>query len=356
MTKTERVTAAIEFRSPDRLPRWDNFDIFGNFSTRWQKWKGFSKEVRPVDFYEIDIGLCMPEEGPFFSQSGMLKKEGEYEIYRDSWGRTIRQKPDSAWFMETVATMLEKPSDLEKLEFEDPADDRRYGKYIKTVAEEREAGRLAFSKIGGIYCRSQFMRREDLLLMDMIADEGFCHALFDRVAEHLTRIALEELRRTDSWETGIWVFDDSANSRAPMFSPKMWEKYLLPLYARMIGTLRSRGCKHFFLHSDGNIGPLIDLMLAAGFEGFNPLEPRCGLDLTELRKRYGKKVVFFGGVCNTVILPGGDRKEIEALVRPLIELGREGGLVIGMASIGDDIQPETYDYYIKLLDRYANYA
>lgn len=44
--------------------------------------------------------------------------------------------------------------------------------------------------------------------------------------------------------------------------------------------------------------------------------------------RNGKKVVFFGGVCNTEILPRGDRKEIEAHVRPLIELGREGGLVI----------------------------
>jgi uroporphyrinogen decarboxylase len=258
--------------------------------------------------------------------------------------------------METIETMLTNPSDLDRLKFDDPADDRRYGKYVKTIAAERETGRLAFSKIGGIYCRSQFMRREDLLLMDMITDEGFCQALFDRVAEHLTRVALEELQRTDSWKTGILVADDSANMRAPMFSPKMWEKYLLPRYARMIDTLRSHGCKHVFFHSDGNIGPMIDHLLAAGFEGFHPLEPRCNLDLVKLRKRYGKKILFLGGVCNTVILPRGDRKEIEAHLRPLIELGRDGGLVIGMASIGDDISPETYDYYNGLLDKYADYG
>ena len=110
------------------------------------------------------------------------------------------------------------------------------------------------------------------------------------------------------------------------------------------------------IQRDGNIGPLIDLLLTAGFEGFNPLEPRCGLDLFELRERYGEKVVFFGGICNTSVLPGGNKKEIESMVRRLIELGRAGGLVIGSASIGDDILPETYDFYMRLLQRHANYS
>ena len=355
MTSTERVITAIEFRQPDRLPRWDNLDIFGDFVPRWQAWKGFSKDIEPVDFYEIDISVSAAEEGPFFSQEGVISQDGDYEIYRDSWGRTVRQNPSRAYFMNTIETLLSDPAELDHLEFEDPSDDRRYEEYVERIEAERRAGRLAFSKIGGIYCRSQFMRREDLLLTDMVTDEGFCHVLFNKVAEHLTQVALEELRRTDSWETGIWVYDDSANNRAPMFSPAMWEKYLLPLYKRMIDTLRTQGCKHVFFHSDGNIGPMIDNLLAAGFDGFNPLEPRCGLDLVKIRKRYGKKVVFFGGVCNTEILPRGDKNEIEAHLRPLIELGRKGGLVIGMASIGNDIAPETYDYYINLLDKYADY-
>ncbi len=353
MNSLERVMTAIEFKRPDRLPRWDNFDIFGNFSSRWQAWKKVGPNVRPVDFYGIDIELKMADEGPFFRQSGILGREGEYEIFRDSWGRTVRRKLNDGYFMETVETLLDEKKNLDRLAFDDPAAEDRYDNYVREVRACRKAGRLAFSKIGGIYCRSQFMRREDRLLMDMAMDEEFCHALFGRVADHLTQVALEELRRTNSWETGIWVYDDSANSLAPMFSPAMWEQYFLPLYKKMIDTLRSRGCRHVFFHSDGNIGPLIDGLLAAGFEGFNPLEPRCGLDLVKLRAKYGNKMIFFGGMCNTRILPKGDRKEIEALVRPLIELGREGGLIIGMASIGDDISPETYDYYISFLDKFS---
>ena len=309
MTSAKRVSKAIDFKKPDRLPRWDSFDIFGNFISRWQTWKKFDESAQPIDYYNIDINMSMCNEGPFFSTSGVIGYDRGYEIFRDTWGRTVRQKPNSSYFMETLETMLSEPLRLDSLKFDDPADDRRYPEYVKKVEAERKASRLAFSKIGGIYCRSQFMRREDLLLVDMALDEGFCHALFERIADYSTQIALEELRRTDSWETGIWVYDDSANMLSPMFSPVMWEKYLLPQYARMINTLRIHGCKHFFFHSDGNIGPLIDSLIAAGFEGLNPLEPRCGLDLVKLRKRYGKKIVFFGGVCNTQIMPRGNKKE-----------------------------------------------
>jgi len=356
MNSSERVMAAIEFRLPDRLPRWDAFDIFGSFPQRWRAWRGVTGDANPADYYQIDIGMVMSDEGPFFSLAQELRQEGAYQIVRDGWGRTIRQAPGQAYFMKTLETVLDDPANLDRLKFEDPADDLRFDGYLERIASERQVGRLAFSKVGGIYCRAQFMRREDRLLVDMATDPGFCRALFERVADHLTRVALEELRRTDSWGTGMWVYDDFASSQAPMFSPAMWEQYLLPRYARMIETLRAQGCQHVFFHSDGNIGPTIELLLEAGFEGFNPLEPRTGLDLVKLRKQYGKRIIFFGGICNTQILPSGDKEAIEKHVRPLIELGRDGGLVIGSASIGDDIAPETYDYYSSLLDRYACYT
>jgi hypothetical protein len=356
MTSTERVIAAIEFRTPDRLPRWDNYHIFGTFPQRWRAAKGLPEDALPEDYYGIDIAMVACEEGPFASQQGAVGRDGDYELFRDGWGRTVRQKPGEAFFMNTVQTVLEDKANLDRLEFDDPKADWRFRDYVARVERERAAGRLAFTKVGGLYCRSQFMRREDRLLMDMVTDEAFCHALFERVGDHLLQIGLEQLRRTNSWETGIWVYDDFANSRAPMFSPAMWEKYLLPVYSRMIETWRAAGCRRFFLHSDGNIVPNMDNLLAAGFQGFNPLEPRCGIDLLRLRERYGTRVVFFGGMCNTRVLPRGDRAEIEAFVRPLIELGRSGGLVIGMASIGDDISVEAYDYYIGILDKYANYG
>lgn len=126
MTSTERVMAAIEFRTPDRLPRWDNFDIFGVFAPKWRARKNVCQGVSPADYYGIDIGMCMPEEGPFFSRSGRIRLEGEYEVFRDSWGRVIKQLPGVGHFMETLEPAVSRTSDLDKLEFDDVSGDANY--------------------------------------------------------------------------------------------------------------------------------------------------------------------------------------------------------------------------------------
>jgi hypothetical protein len=48
-------------------------------------------------------------------------------------------------------------------------------------------------------------------------------------------------------------------------------------------------------------------------------------------------------------MPGGDLKQLEAHLKPLIELAQDGGVIIGQASIGDDISTATYEYYRSLI-------
>ena len=356
MTSKERVVAAINFETPDRLPRWDNFHVFGDWPRLWQEWKGFSPDVDPADYYQTDVEMCIGDDGPLFSQRAFLRKDGEFEVHRSSWGKVYRQKPGDAWFWETIEAPLDDPRNLDRLKFEDPADPDRFERLDRKVKEANRKGRMSFGKVGGIYRRTEGLRREEDLLMDMAMDEGFCSELFGRAAEYLTLYGLEVARRGDFFDRGLFVYDDCCSSHGPIFSPTMWDRYFLPLYRKMIQTFRDNGVRHVYFHSDGNIAPLIDGLLAAGFEGLNPLEPRCGLDLVALREKYGKRIVFFGGICNTVIMPSGDKAEIERMVRPLIELGEEGGLIVGMAELGEDIAPEAYDYYISLLDKYAVYG
>jgi uroporphyrinogen decarboxylase len=354
MTSTERVMAAVNFQKPDRLPTWEH--LWGSLPDAWRAYKGLASDVDPRDYYGIDISILIGDETFFPSQRMLVREEGDYEIHQDGWGRTIRTGKTNTYFGEQIDSVLREPGDLDRLTFEPAGLERRFEGFDEQIAVERASGRCLFSKIGGLYVRSHFLHAEDKLLMDMALDEGFCDALFDKVAAHLTDMALETLKRTNTWETGLWVYDDMANSNATMFSPNMFERYFLPRYKKLIETVRAAGCKHFFLHSDGNIAPVLDMLLDAGFEGFNPLEPRCGLDLLKLREKYGKRMVFFGGVCNTRVLPRGDKKEIEETVLPLIEMGREGGLVLGFASIGDDVTPEAYDFYRSLITKYGDYS
>ena len=316
----------------------------------------FDASINPEDYYGIDVTRCAAEESFFPSRKKLVRIDGDDEIRQDGWGRTIRTGKFGDLFVETLERALNEPSDLDKLNFEPTDSESRYNGLAELVNRERGAGRCIFAKVGGMYVRTQFLRGEDKLLMDMALDEGFCDALYDKVLRHAKGMALETLKRTDAWETGLIVYDDMANMRTTMFSPAMFERYFLPRYKKLIGTCRAAGCKHVFFHCDGNIEPFIDMLLDAGFEGFHPLEPRCGLDLPKLREKYGKRIMFFGGMCNTQILPKGDKKEIEAHVRPLIELGRDGGLILGSASTAGDVPPEAYDFYMSVVRKYGDYS
>jgi len=347
MTSRERVLAAIGYQPVDRLPVWDNF--WGDFPDKWRQFKGVGPDVDPAQHYGVDVVICVADESFFPSQKSLISDEGDYEIRNDGWGRVVRTGKKDVYFAETLESVMNDLSEVDRLEFEPANLEKRFPVRTEFDSDHRVSESCVFTKVGGICIRSQFLMREDRLLMAMATDPGFCDVLFDKVAEHCTNMALETLRRSDTWETGLWVYDDMANRITTMFSPAMFERYLLPRYRKLTETVRKAGCKHCFLHSDGNIEPVLDMLLDAGFEGFNPLEPRSGLDLVRLRQKYGKRLLMFGGVCNTQILPSGDKRAIEAHVRPLIEVAKEGGVVLGSASTGSDVPPEAYDYYMSIV-------
>lgn len=353
MNATERVLTAIAFQPPDRVPYWDT--PWGDFADAWRRHFQLSPDADPADYYHSDItGEICPDERFFTSREGPVKEDDQF-VYRDNgWGWLVRSpKGNKAFFTEKISPRRPDGMALTELHFESPRLASRFRHLPAQVQREQDAGRCFFAKTGGIYCRTQFLYGEEDLLADMLLAPERVERVMARVAEYLTAMALETLRLTGAWHTGLWVCDDMAGRLAPQFSPECFARFLLPLYQTMLKTIRAAGCRHVFFHSDGNIRPLLDLLLEAGFEGFNPLEPRCGLDLISLKRQYGDRMVLFGGVCNTEVLPRGNHREIEGHVRPLLELARDGGVILGCASIGGDISPESYDFYRRLIAKYG---
>lgn len=347
-----RVLGAIRFEPTPVIPVWTpGFE--DGFVERWRRHMGFgdgeSADAHPLSYYRNDTEEVLGDERFFFSQAGFLRREGDYDISNDGWGCIVRSSAGT-YFSEVIDRVLKEPADLDRIQFDPHSLESRYHDLDQQLGRVYRLGQCAFAKIGGIFIRSQFLRGEENLLMDMASDGSFCDALFDKVAAHLQGMALQNLRRTNTWGTGVIVNDDMAGVNGPVFGPRMFERYLLPRYQRIIQACREAGCRHFIFHSDGNVEPLLDLLIECGFEGINPIEPRCNPSLMELRRKYGRKLVLLGGVCNTQILQRNNRREIEEHLRPLIELAREGGVVLGTASIPAETPPEAYDFMMRCIE------
>jgi hypothetical protein len=338
MNAKERVLAACAFQRPDRIP---TFDTFWEYPEAWRERLGDPEDLS-------DIAIWVPEEAPFSTRARPLKEAGGWIYEVDSYGRTVRHRQD-AFFVETLSVPIPPGTDPDSVQF-DPADlDARYllGKSqteLDAALAQAKARHCVFGKTGGPYLRTTFVRGEAQFLMDIAGDPPLAKALADKMADHLVAVGVEEMRRWSLHDTGMWIYDDMGHNGGPMVGPHAFEQVFLPAYRRMIRAYKEAGARHVFLHSDGDIRPLLDMLVDAGIDGLNPLERRAGMDLLQIRKQY-PDLVLVGGMDNTDTLIHGPVERIVAEARAIIDLGREGGVVIGTHSLSPEIPLERFRAY-----------
>jgi len=334
MTPKQRVLAAYSFQRPDRIPR---FDGFWEFPDEWRERLGDSADLS-------DIDIWTPDEGAFPTRAKTLPEEGDDVISIDSWGATRRSRK-GVFFQETLEVPIPPGTDPDDVEFDSPSIDSRY---YGGDRDARSHPKCVFGKTGGPYLRTTFVRG------DIAGDVPLARALADKMADHLGAVGAEEVRRWGLQETGMSIWDDMAYNDAPMFSPKQFEQIFLPGYRRMIKAFRDAGAPRVFLHSDGNVMPILDMLVDAGIDGLNPLERRAGMDPVEIRKRF-PDLVLIGGMDNTDTLINGPAERVEAEAKELIDMGRDGGVIIGTHSISMEVPLDNFCVYDRMCRTYGKF-
>jgi len=309
--------------------------------------------VNLIDHYGVDIRIAVGDETPYMTKAATLGQDDGYEIKRDGWGRTNRTKP-GAYFMHQIDNAYDEKGRLKYGDFDPPDLPQRYAG-LDAVMDELKQRYCVFVKTGGPFIRTYFMTGEVNLLMNMVGDKALAREQVMRTAHHLAAIGLEQLRRWDLYDTGVWIFDDMASTQNPMFSPQTAEEILAPAWGYMVDAFKAAGARKVVMHSDGNIGPLLDLFIDLGFDGINPVEYKAGLDCVKLREKYGDKLALIGGLSNGLVLPRGNPDEVREHVLYMMSAGREGGLVLGSHSIGDDISLETWDLAYRTYVEHREY-
>lgn len=150
-----------------------------------------------------------------------------------------------------------------------------------------------------------------------------------------------------------WAFDDVADTHAPWVSPQMYEEFLKPFQSIVAGAMR----KPWIYHSDGNIYPLLDNILALGMSAIHPVQPSA-MDIFRLKREYGRRVCLVGNIDLDYTLTRGTPQEVEAEVREKIErIGRDGGYIVSSAnSLADYVIPVNVLAMAKAIDKYGWYA
>jgi len=214
--------------------------------------------------------------------------------------------------------------------------------------------------LAGIFEMSQRIRGMERLLMDMASEEVLACVLFDKMLE-LTlafwEMALPQL--ADVLDV-ISIGDDYGTQISQIISPSMFRKLIKPRQKVLFQRIKQLAPQtKLFLHSCGNVRPLLPDFIELGVDILNPVHTRAtGMAPGALKRDFGKDIVFWGGGVDTQeVLPRGTPEEVREDVRRNMEvLAPGGGFVFNTVhNIQADVPPGNVIAMWEALQQYGVY-
>ena len=183
-----------------------------------------------------------------------------------------------------------------------------------------------------------------------VSDPGFIEELTGRIG----RVQVEAFERLIKIESvgAVWIPDDIAFHTGLLLEPEWFRHHIFPHYREMT-SIAKRYDKPVIYHSDGNIYPVLDDIIASGFDALHPIEPES-IDIYDLRERVGKSLCLIGNISvNTLSI--GTPDEIRTLVRDRVtRLGHDGAYCVGSSNSVPNYVP--FSNYLALLEASAEFG
>jgi uroporphyrinogen decarboxylase len=190
------------------------------------------------------------------------------------------------------------------------------------------------------------------LLIAMLDDPEWCMDIFSHTLE--VNLSLLDM----VWDAGyhfdgIHWCDDMGYKGTEFFSLKVYREVLKPYHKRAIEWAHEKGIKAH-LHSCGNINRFVPELVEIGLDALNPLEVKAGMDPIHLKKTYGDKLVFKGGI-NAVLWDKPD--QIKAEMEKVVPIMKESGGYIFSSdhSIPDSVSFQDFTQIVALAKKLGSY-
>lgn len=337
MNGRERVTRAIQFNNPDRVPIWHG--------------------ILPASLFEhgqalMDLLTEFPDDFGFFRDGKLPDRETLYGPYKqgrhtDEWNCVWDNEHDGMLGI-CVGHPLEDWSNWSEFKFPEIPSEESILQAHGGPDAESDVYRFGFGM--NIFERMQFLRGYETLMCDLALKSEEAYILRDAIVEW----SVENAKR---WmKTGVdgqHYSDDWGTQISLIISPNTWREFFKPAYAKMFEPAKAAG-KHIHFHSDGFTWEILHDLIEVGVDVLNV--QHVVMDIKAIAKEFGGKVAFRSDLDRQHILPHGTRQEIRDHVKEVVEcLGSYGGGLIGNGECGPDVPLENVRTMLEAWHEFGKY-
>jgi len=300
---------------------------------------------------ELDIDCVVaPTPSKMFDKT-ILRYNGEFPIFKTEWGETRETTTESVSI--PIDHPLKSYADWERFEIPDPEKPGRLDA-LKALVKRFKGKRAIGVNIHDSLNYPEYLFGLEGLMMNLILEPNWVMEVIEACNEHTIRMA--ELV-VDAGADFVILSDDFGGKQGPFMSIKHFEKFFLPGLAQVAQAAKNKGA-FVMKHTDGNVTSLLPYFIEAGIEGFHPSDPSAGMDIVEVKRKFGDRLAVFGGIDTGDPLSNWP---VEALVREvrrrIRELAPGGGWAISSSnSIHSSVKPENYQALVAATQIYGNYG
>ena len=206
----------------------------------------------------------------------------------------------------------------------------------------------------GVFCGSMIGK-----VRDMLTFEGLAYATFDYpdMVEDMVETSclliedfLDQVLGQIDFDYGSG-WEDICFKTGPIVSVDFFKSVVVPRYKRISKKLHSHGIDIWYTDCDGDVRPILPLLLESGINCLFPFEINGCCHPKELLDEYGTDLRIMGGFNKMALGQGPDaiKSYMESLV-PCVERG--GYIPFCDHRCPPNVKPEDYLYYLDLKEKF----
>ena len=303
-------------------------EIFGPIVGLKEEWEAQGATAAELDFsafpYRCESRGQIPVNtgrmGGFASE--VLEETDAHILSRDELGRTMRLVKGVATLPLPLDYPVKTMDDWLKIKPWYEFSEARFGPDWEGRARAHLAvGRVVCASIPGGFDEPRQLLGEEALCLAYYQDPELIHDILDTIGR--TACAVLDRVSAAAQVDLLSVHEDLAGKSGPLVGPKQVDEFIKPYYRRVWDMLADRGARLFDQDSDGDVNAVIESFLAAGVNCMHPMEPAAHMDIVRIRRDYGTRLAFYGGL-DKHVLRQGQREiaaELEYKIPPMVASG-----------------------------------
>ena len=185
-------------------------------------------------------------------------------------------------------------------------------------------------KVGVLQTAAQ-IRGYDKLFLDFARKPDIAHALLDKISGLINEMYREYMKAVGSYVQVVVITDDQGTQNSLMISPQMFCEFIKPRLKAQIAAIKKVADVKVLMHCDGAILRIVEDLIEIGVDILNPIQTVVAgfEDTCALKKQFGDRICFHGGIDVQQVLPNATVKEVrQEVAKRIHDLGRGGGFII----------------------------